>query len=277
MAGSGALLIAGATGVLGAAMLQRLVGMRRHAHTHVLATTAMTDGLPGVSAHVLPPCAMPAVGGADAQAASAARPMAIAHWPPVAAEVAVVLFDPPRLFHGRERALWTPQPEQLPALAAWLHACGVRTLAVVQPHAPSSLPQALQRGLASLDEQAVAAVGFERLLIVRSPLKPGAAQAASAPRRVAAWMLSSLRYMVPSSEQPVRAVRVAEFVDQALQLLPPGTWVAPSELVWKSTQGNAAALRALLQHWMQGASGGDATRTASPHAGGPVPREAVAP
>ena len=256
----GTLVIAGATGVLGAAVLHRLVGMQRHAHTHVLALTAMTDGLRGVSALVLPEgSAAPwqAAGrGAPAVAQGGAD---VARWPLAPADSAVVLFDPPRLFHGRERALFTPTPELLPDLARWLRRCGVRTLAVVQPHAPASLPQSLQRGLASLDEQAVAAAGFERLLIVRSPVKPGAAPAAATlPRRVAAWMLSTLRYMVPGSEQPVRAVRVAAFVDQALQLLPQGTWVAPPELVWRASQGDASQLRALVQAWVQGAPVGDA-------------------
>ena len=272
------LLIAGATGVLGAAVLQRLVGMQRHAHTHVLALSAMTDGLRGVSALVLPQgSAAPWQPGGRGAPAVAPVGVDLSQWPPVKADCAVVLFDPPRLFHGRERALFTPTPEQLPALARWLRRCGVRTLAVVQPHAPASLPASLQRGLASLDEQAVAALGFERLLIVRSPVKPGAATAANLPRRVAAWMLSSLQYMVPGSEQPVRAVRVAEFVDQAIQMLPEGIWIAPPELVWLATQGDAAALRALLQRWVQGGPGGAMEPAASPRTGEPTAREAAAP
>ena len=252
-ANRGPLLIAGATGVLGAAVLHRLVGMQRHAHTHVLALTAMTDGLRGVAALVLPEgSAAPWQAAGRGKPAMAPVPADVSRWPLVQADCAVVLFDPPRLFHGRERALFTPTPEQLPALAGWLRRCGVRTLAVVQPHAPASLPVSLQRGLASLDEQAVASQGFERLLIVRSPLKPGAATADGALPRVAAWMLSTLRYMLPGSEQPVRAARVAEFVDQALLLLPAGTWIAPPELVWRASQGNAAQMRALLQTWVTG-------------------------
>lgn len=270
------LLIAGATGVLGAAVLQRLVGMQRHAHTQVLALTAMTDGLRGVSALVLPAGSAAAwePGGRGAPAVAPAR-ADCAQWPAAKADCAVVLFDPPRLFHGRERALFTPTPELLPALAQWLRGCGVHTLAVVQPHAPASLPASLQRGLASLDEQAVAAAGFERLLIVRSPVKPGAAKAASLPQRLAAWMLSTLHYMVPGSEQPVRAARVAEFVDQALQLLPDGIWIAPPELVWQASQGDSTALRALLQCWVQG--DGAPAPDLSPGAGGPRPRDAAAP
>ena len=123
------------------------------------------------------------------------------------ADTALVLFDPPRLFYDRERALWTPEPAQLLALARWLRACGVRTLAIVLPHAHGRLPEALKRGLASLDEQAVAALGFERLLVVRSAQKPAAQRHANPAERLAHWMLSISRFMVPPSEQPVRAVQ----------------------------------------------------------------------
>ena len=34
-------------------------------------------------------------------------------WLPSPAETGVILFDPPRLFYDRERALWTPRPDQL--------------------------------------------------------------------------------------------------------------------------------------------------------------------
>ena len=67
-------------------------------------------------------------------------------WPPAPADVGVILFDPPRMFYQRERALWTPTPQQLLPLARWMRAGGVRTLAIVLPHAPGQLPEALKRG-----------------------------------------------------------------------------------------------------------------------------------
>jgi hypothetical protein len=160
----------------------------------------------------------------------------------VQADVAVILFEPPRLFYDRERALWTPQPEQLPALARWLRSCGVRTLAVVMPHAPGRLPDALKRGLASLDEHAVAAAGFERLLILRSAQKPAAVVHAGALARLGEWMLSTVKYMVPSSEQPVRAAKVAELLAIALRTAPSGIHVAAPEVVWEAGQGHAGAV-----------------------------------
>jgi hypothetical protein len=218
------LLIAGATGTLGNEVLRRLVGAGAFHDTQVLAREPITAGLKRVRAAV------------------------VAHgepqdWPPAAAaDAAVVMFDPPRLFYDRERALWTPAPEQLPALAAWLRASGVRTLAVVLPHAPGRLPEALKRGLASLDEHAVARLGFERLLILRSAQKPAALAQRSWPTRLAHWMLSIFNYMIPNREQPVRAVKVAELLAIALRIAPPGIHVAAPEVVWEAAQGDAAAV-----------------------------------
>jgi len=223
------LVIAGATGALGNEVLRRLVGLRLYAATQVLAREPITTGLRGVGTTLVP---------SDDPAA----------WPPGAADTGVVLFDPPRLFYDRERALWTPEPGQLPALAAWMRRSGVRTLAVVLPHAQGRLPEALKRGLASLDEQAVARLGFERLLVVRSAQKPAPAAAPGWLPRLADWMLSIFKYMVPSSEQPVRSAKVAEFVGHALQLAPPGIHVASPEIVWRAAQED---VREVVGAWLR--------------------------
>ena len=225
---SGTLLIAGATGALGHELVRRLAGRHRFEHTHVLAREPIRDGLPGVETVL-----------------TATTP--IAQWPLLKADTALILFEPPRLYYDRERALWTPEPAQLPALAAWLRACGVKTLAVVQPHAQGRLPEALKRGLASLDEQAVVALGFDRVLLVRSAQKPAKERFANPAERLAAWMLSITRFMVPASEQPVRASKVAELVDVALRIAPPGVHVAAPELVWQAAQGE---LRAIVEGWL---------------------------
>lgn len=229
----GTLLIAGATGALGNELVRRLAGSHRFAHTRVLAKEPMRDGLRSVETLVV---------------SGAVQALPIADWPRVSAQTAIVSFDPPRLYQDRERALWVPEPAQLPELARWLRACGVQTLAVVQPHAQGRLPEALKRGLATLDEQAVVALGFDRVILVRSAQKPGAATFANAGERLAAWMLSITRFMVPSSEQPVRPAKVAELVDVALALAPPGVHVAAPELVWRASQGTA--LREVAQTWL---------------------------
>jgi hypothetical protein len=225
----GTLLIAGATGALGAELLRRLAGSHRHAHTRVLAREPIRDGLRGVESCLSP-------GGP------------IAQWPLTSAHTAIVAFDPPRLYHDRERALWVPEPADLPVLARWLRACGVQTLAIVQPHDQGRLPEALKRGLASLDEQAVVACGFERVVLVRSARKPAHARLAHPLERLAAWMLSVVRFMVPSSEQPVRAAKVAELVDLALRIAPPGVHVAAPELVWQAAQGD---MQGVAERWLR--------------------------
>ncbi|TWO69785.1 hypothetical protein FN976_18375 [Caenimonas sedimenti] len=222
------LLVAGATGVLGNEVLRRLAGSSLFSFTQVLAREPITAGLRGVGVTLVPP----------------EEPAA---WPPGAADVAVVLFEPARLFYDRERALWTPRPEQLVPLARWLRASGVRTLAVVLPHAPGRLPDALKRGLANLDEHAVAGLGFERVLLLRSARKPDPVAGLGRPQRFAHWMLSVFKYMIPSSEQPVRACRVADFLAVALQLAPPGTHVAAPEVLWEATQG---PLEPVARRWL---------------------------
>ena len=125
------LLVAGATGVLGNEVLRRLLGSGRFAHTEVLATEAMSSGLAQVGIALT-------------------GPSAIEEWAvrPLPAQTGLIMFEPPRLHHGRERTLWTPAPGQLPALARWFGRCGVQTLVLVMPHAPGRLPEALKRGLA---------------------------------------------------------------------------------------------------------------------------------
>ncbi|GAB3775371.1 hypothetical protein GCM10028796_51060 [Ramlibacter monticola] len=222
------LLIAGATGALGNEVLRRLAGSSAYALTQVLAREPVTEGMRNVQT-LLVPSATPA------------------DWPRAQADTAVVLFDPPRLFYDRERALWTPAPAQLPELARWLRASGVRTLAVVLPHAPGRLPEALKSGLASLDEHAVASLGFERVLILRSAQKRAAAAQQHPLQRLARWMLGVFKYMVPSAEQPVRAVKVAELLALALRRAPPGIHVAAPELVWQAAQGD---LEAVARRWL---------------------------
>jgi hypothetical protein len=228
-ASAGTVLIAGATGALGQELLHLFAGNGRFARVRLLASEPVRDGMRGVETCIADP-AVP-----------------FAQWPLAPADTAVVAFDPPRLYHDRERAFWAPQPGDLPALAHWLRACGVRTLAVVQPHDQGRLPEALKRGLANLDEHAVVACGFERVLIVRSARKPADARLANPAERLAAWMLSTLRYMVPSGEQPVRASKVAALVELALRTAPPGVHVAAPELVWQAAQGD---MRAVAARWL---------------------------
>lgn len=236
------LIVAGATGVLGNEVMHRLAGSGRYLQTEVVASAPMSTGTASVGI---------ALAGGNA----------IEDWParPLTVHTAVVMFEPPRLYYGRERSLWTPQPDQLPALARWLKRCGVETLVIVLPHDSGRLPEALKRGLANLDELGVAALGFERLLLVRSARKPAAAMPGNVFERTAAFMLSTLAYMIPASEQPVRPAKLAQFIDAALRVLPPGTHVASPELLHRANQTSsnpqasldAPGMPALVHSWLE--------------------------
>ncbi|GAP37618.1 hypothetical protein [Piscinibacter sakaiensis] len=232
-------LVAGGAGALGAAVLERLLGRGGFGRVRVLVEQPLAAHLRG-----LEPLRW--------QGAATALPDG-----PLT--TAVLVLDRGRHANGREAAFWRPRPEDLPAFAGVLHAAGVRRLLVVTPQA-TALPQALRHGLASLDEQAVAALGFERLVFMR-PAQAGAAErAARAPERLAQWLLSQLRVMVPQREQPVRAAKVAAFAAElahGLANAPPGTRVVPAEQVWEAAQApdTAAAARA----WLAGSAIGHAT------------------
>jgi hypothetical protein len=225
------LLIAGATGALGNAVMQRLVGTHRFAHTQVLTREPIAQGMRLVSL---------------LQVAED-----IQDWPQPAqrSDVALVMFEPPRMYYERERALWTPAPEQLPELAAWFKSCGVNTLAIVLPHAQGSLPESLRRGLASLDEQALAALGFDRLIILRSAQKPVASNVTHPLGKLAQWMLGIFAFMVPATEQPVRPSKLAELVDALLQHAPLGISIVAQEQAWAWAQLPAPALEASVKAW----------------------------
>jgi len=225
--------MAGATGPLGNEVLRRLAGAHAWEAVQILAREPITQGMRAVSALLV-------------------GDQAIGQWPLAAADAGVVMFDPPRLYYDRERALWTPQPVQLLELSQWMRRSGVHTLVVVLPHAQGQLPDALKRGLASLDEHAVATLGFERVLFVRTPEKASNRSGAGYLERTAAWMLSILNFMVSGSEQPPRASKVAEFVAEALRMLPPGVHVAAPELVWQGAHGD---VRKVVSSWLSGGVG----------------------
>lgn len=221
-------LIAGATGATGEAMLVQLAASAHVAQVNVLLQRPLTVALRHVHGLLVEP------GGSHA-------------WPQVKADEGVILFDPPRSFHGREKALLAVRPEQLPAVARWMHGCGVRRLLVVLPHAQGQLPEALKRGLAHLDEQAVAALGFEAVVFVRSAQAPASVRHRSRLQRLAHAMLGVLNHLVPARQKPVSARRVAQFAAAALQRVPPGVHVVPPERVWEAAQEEPAQV---LDRWL---------------------------
>ncbi len=222
-------LVVGGAGALGSAVLEQLLAARHFAQVSVRVNQPVQAALRDL---------VPVMWDDDTVVATPDH-------------TAVVVFDRERGVNGREEAFFKPQPEQLPSLAASLFARGVRHLLVVMPHSQGGLPDALKRGLASLDEHTVATLGFEHLVFMRSAQAPSEQQHSHPAQRLAHWMLSQLQMMVPQRERPVRASKVAEFAAQLAAQLPgspPGTRVVPPELVWAAAQ--TSHVRALATRWL---------------------------
>lgn len=216
------LLVLGAGGALGSALLGELLVAGRFERVYALVRQPLASAVRGFVP--LP-----------------ATLLREARLPPLAS--AVIVFERSRHSNGRDEAFVEPRPEELPKLARRLHAAGVRRLVVVVPHAPALLPQALAAGYASLDEAAVGALGFEQLVFVR------AAQEATGPAerglvaRFVRWWFSQLRWMVPQQQQPVRAVTLARWVAALLRALPAaaaGTRVLAPDRLWQLAQAGVA-------------------------------------
>ena len=247
-------LMVGGGGPLGSAVLEHLLGSGHWARVAVLVSQPLEVAVKGLVAW---PAAWLDAPPALAQANAATAPTtATATASSAAPDTAVLVFDSERSRHRREAALYRPLPDTLPQVARGLLALGVRRLVVVLPHAPGLLPQALRAGLASLDEQAVAALGIAQLVLVRPARLPGGGQAAPLAGfwpRVAGAVLSQMQLMVPQRQQPLRAARVAQFVADLALALPaagPGTRVVAPALRWDWAQPGGGA--ALLQAWLAG-------------------------
>lgn len=237
-------LLLGGGGTLGAAVLQRLLGAGGFAQVNVRVTQPLAARPRGLHDCVLPD------GGDWADLRTSAA-------------VAVMVFD---VAKAREGAMWMPQPDDVLPAARRLKALGVRCLVLVMPHAPHRLPAALREGLWGMDEQALATMGFEHLVLLRPAAgASGSAGPARTPgwqgwgERLAGWMLSNLRFMVPTRQLPVRPDSIAALVValvHALEKQTPAegagasrTWVVPAETVWAAAQpeGLHRTVQALVQ------------------------------
>jgi hypothetical protein len=221
-------IVIGAAGALGAAVLEQLLATQRFERVGALVDQPIQPAVHGFA------------------------PLRADELAAFNADCALIVFDRQRAANGREAAFVKPEPQTLAALAQQLHAIGVRRLIVVVPHTPSLLPMALQQGLASLDEAAVAALGFEQLVFMRMAQNERGAEGLDAPRRLARWMLSQLHWMIPQREQPVRAQTVAK-VAAAIAVLcaqaPPATRVVPAALLWQAAQQQDVS--ALVTQWLE--------------------------
>ena len=214
---------------MGSLVVERLLAGRQFAHVGVWTVQPLQPALSGL------------------------EPVTDAAMPGVAADTALVVFDRERHANGRDLAFGRPLPADLPVLAARLQGLDVRVLVVVVPHSPGALPQALKAGLASLDEAAVAALGFAHLVFMRTAQAGSVAQGLSPPQRLARWMMGQVQWMVPKGDQPVRMATVARVAAQLAVSLPrhaPGTRVLPPDRLWAAAQ--APDSDAPIDAWLAG-------------------------
>jgi hypothetical protein len=243
------LLVLGAGGALGSLVLEQALACGRFSPVMAVVQAPLTSTVRGLA-----PLHWPAP---DAPA------------PASAAHTALIVFERERRSNGRDDAFVLPDPAELRAWAEALAARGTRRLLLVVPHAPSMLPAALKQGFANRDEQALAALGFEHLLILR-PAQVAAAVAAAGEgrlQRFAAWWLSQMRWMVPEGERALRAVKLAELVVELAALLdetPGGTRIVPPELLVRAAAPQTEAAQVLRQ-WLGAAAPRAAAAAATPH------------
>jgi hypothetical protein len=207
------LLVVGAGGTLGSALLSEALVAGRFARVLALVAEPLASAVRGFDP----------------------VPLAWLQGPAPLPAAAVIVFERQRHSNGRDDAFVQPAPAELLPLARSLHVHGVRRLLVVVPHAPTLMPQALSHGLADLDEAAVAALGFEHLVFLRAAQSRPARVSGPWLQRLAAWWLSQLNWMVPQRQQPVRAAVLACCVvhlARLLPLLPAGTRVIAPETLW---------------------------------------------
>jgi hypothetical protein len=226
-------LIAGGAGALGSAVLERFCGTGAWGTVSVLVQDRLQSTLPFVETiHI---------DSVDT---------------PDKSPIGIIIFDQARNYADRERAFWMPAPEQLFEAAKKLQAHGVESLAVVVPHLQASLPQALKLGLANIDEQQVSELHFKRLLFVRPAAVRTDEKHADFLPWLAHWMLKQLSYIVPDNQRPVRAVKLASFVEAALSAWVKsgsmGTRVVSPELLWQAAA--AADMQAFALKWEQAQS-----------------------
>lgn len=175
-----------------------------------------------------------------------------------AGATAYLVLERPGLTGARDAAFVAPQVAELPVLGQQLRDLGVQRLFVLVPHAPNSLPEALKQGFADADEQALAGLGFEQLVLVHNSRERVEPPGRSWLERVMAVWWSQLRWMLPDAERPLRSVALARVVVRAERLLrgaAPGVRVLPQGLASRAAHA-PEGIEAVLRPWAEGGSPG---------------------
>lgn len=200
------LLLAGAVGRTGEALLNEALGRGAWDEVVVLAEAGATMSL-GVRGLALAPL--------DAL-------------PPIVDACLLPTTDPQspgaRSFHGRDAPFAAVDPLALPRVAAAIAAAGGRRVALVHPLPVWQQLSRLHLGLAGEAELAIARLPFESVTVLR-PVAPSGSPGAAWLQRVAGVYLSLQFLMAPRSLPTLTSAQIARLVVDALRDARPGVSV----------------------------------------------------
>lgn len=221
---AGRVLVAGAVGRLGEAVLSTLLGRGGHAEVIAHAEQPIAIGVRGLGL---------AVGEA---------------WPAIDEAVLVVTEHdeagrPQRSFFGRDVAFAALPADALPVAARRAVAAGARRLVVVHPLPAWQQLSAFHRGLAGEAELALAALPLQALVVMRPVARGGPAAGGWLQRFVRAYLSVQL-LMLPRSLPALTSEAIARVVVEQLEQAPDGVTVLGAEAIGERSQAMADARRA---------------------------------
>ena len=224
-------LVAGGTGLVGRALLAQCVADPRcRSVTGLVRQATQRQGLPrGVTALVVDYTAL-------GQPGSPALP---------AADWAFCCLGTTIKTAGSQAAFRAADVEAVLAFARAAQAAGVRRLGVVSAMGANARSSVFYNRVKGEAEQALAALGFQHLVLARPSLLLGDRSALGQPsrpaERVAQALMPALGWLLPLKLRPIRAGAVATALRLALADAAPGTTVLESDALARSAASAAAA------------------------------------
>jgi hypothetical protein len=202
----GGLLVAGAVGRLGEALLNE--ALARGGHDEVV---ALADGAPAMALGV-----------------RGLRLATLDALPPLEAACVVPTADPDapgaRSFHGRDVPFAMVAPQELPRIAEAACAAGARRLVLVHPLPAWQQVSRFNLGLIGEAELALARLPFESVTVLR-PIAQGGVAGAGWLQRIASVYLSLQFLMMPRSLPTLTSAQVARVAIDRLRAPAPGVKV----------------------------------------------------
>jgi hypothetical protein len=217
--GRGRVLVAGAVGRLGEALLNEVIGRGGYADVVALAErdATMSLGLRGLSLaplHALPPIDAVCIARSDPDAPGA------------------------RSFHGRDAPFALVDTLAMPRIAAAAAAAGARRLVLIHPLPAWQQLSRLHLGLAGEAELQMAQMPFESVTVLRPLLQSGSA-AGSLLQRIANVYMSLQFLMMPRSMPTLTSPQIARVAVDVLRQPEPGVRIMGAAQIDERLRGVA--------------------------------------